>query len=80
MTSCCYLLPKAKVPERAEGEPPLILPHRPGIVDYPADGAVRAPDVLVVVLGRPGAQTVFGEEGFDLAIITYNNVKFNLNK
>ena len=31
--------------------------------------AVRPPDVLVVVLGRTGAQVVSREEGFDLGMI-----------
>ena len=64
-----YLLSEAKVPERGEGEPPLLLPHRPRLVDDPAHVAVRAPDVLVVVFGRTGAQVVSREEGFDLGMI-----------
>ena len=66
--SIFYLLAEAKVPERGEGEPPLFLPHRPRLVDDPTHEAVRAPDVLVVVLGRTGAQAVSREEGFDLEV------------
>ena len=45
-----YLLAKSKVSESAEGESPLLLPHRPAVVDDPADDPVGAPDVLVKVL------------------------------
>ena len=49
-----------------ECEPPLLLPHRARVVDDAAHGAVGAPDVLVVVFGWPGAETVFREERLDL--------------
>ena len=52
------LLPKTKVPQRAEGKPPLFLPICPRIVEYPTHFAIGSLDVLVEVPSRPGAHAV----------------------